>query len=52
MFADLTDQEFSAKYLHPDIPASQEYKCTGNQPPSKDVPEEFDWAAKCIVTLT
>lgn len=49
MFADLTDEEFAARYLTKESPIAPEaYNCTGSQPPSKDVPAQFDWAAKCI----
>ena len=47
-FADLTDQEFSLKYLDQQMPETDpNIQCSSNQPPSKDLPDQWDWAAKC-----
>jgi C1A family cysteine protease len=48
-FADLNSEEFGAKYLI-NIPPRDTTKCTGQQAPTTNVPQEVDWTAKGGVT--
>ena len=54
-FADLTSDEFAAKYLMTNTYSgssgvSKTEKCTGKQAPSTSLPDSVDWSAKGAVT--
>ena len=49
-FADLTNEEFSAKYLGFDKNIKATNKCNGRQAPTDNLPAEANWADKGAVT--
>lgn len=49
-FADLTNEEFSAKYLGLDKEIKATNKCNGKQAPTDNLPTEANWADKGAVT--
>ena len=48
-FADMTSDEFGAKYLIK-FPEQVTTNCTGSQPSSANLPDEVDWSSKGAVT--
>jgi cathepsin L len=49
-FADLTSEEFGARYLGYNADLKTTSKCTGSQAPSQNLPDEVDWSAKGATT--
>lgn len=49
-FADLTSEEFAAKYLINMEGYKATGKCTGSQAPTNNIPDEVDWEPKGSVT--
>ena len=49
-FADLTSEEFQAKYLIKNFPKKITSACVAAQPSTKNIPSEVDWSAKGAVT--
>ena len=50
LYADLTNEEFSAKYLGYNADLKATSKCTGKQAPTANLPDEVNWADKGAVT--
>lgn len=50
LFADLTNEEFSAKFLGLDLSVKDTKQCTGKQAPTESLPAEANWADKGAVT--
>ena len=48
-FADMTSDEFGAKYLIK-FPEQVTTNCTGSQPSTSNLPDEVDWSSKGAVT--
>jgi len=50
LYADMTNEEFSAKYLGFNSNLKDTSKCTGKQAPTDNLPTEVNWADKGAVT--